>query len=62
MYVKGLPICSECSKCIIQAGVKCVVVELSDETPEKWADQWKKTSEPMFNEAGVEIKYFSRHK
>ena len=57
MYVKGLPICSDCTKGIIQAGVKCVVVELPENTPEKWADQWSKISEPMFLEAGVEIKY-----
>lgn len=62
MYVYGLPVCSECCKNIIQSGIKCVVIDNIEFAPEIWAEQWKKTSEPMFKEAGVEVKYFSRHK
>jgi dCMP deaminase len=55
LYVYGLPICSDCSKSVIQSGVKRVVVTPPELAPEKWKDQWNKLSAPMYKEAGVAI-------
>lgn len=56
VYVYGLPICSECAKGLIQAGVKNVVVDsscmLSDAAKERWKQSWE-SSQSMFNESGV---------
>ena len=51
MYIVGLPVCHECAKGIIQAGVKRVVAEFKD-APLKWAKSTEIT-EKMFTEAGV---------
>lgn len=55
LYVSGLPICSECSKGIIQVGIKRVVMEYQD-LPDKWAKSWELSKE-MFNEAGVQYEF-----
>ena len=55
LYVSGLPICSECSKGIIQVGIKRVVMEYQD-FPDKWAKSWELSKE-MFNEAGVQYEF-----
>ena len=56
LYVYGLPVCSDCTKCVIQAGVKSLWIMLpSDSTPETWTDMWNKQSRPMLMEAGVDI-------
>jgi dCMP deaminase len=52
MYIYGLPVCSECAKGIIQVGVERVVA-FSKETPERWMDAIKKTTD-LFEEAGIE--------
>ena len=51
MYIVGLPVCHECAKGIIQAGVIRVVAEFKD-APLKWAKSTEIT-EKMFIEAGV---------
>lgn len=54
IYVHGLPVCHECAKAIIQAGIKKVVYNtLPDE-------RWKESAEfaiNMMNEAGVIVQY-----
>ena len=52
LYVYGLPICSECTKGIIQVGIKRVVMTKQD-IPDVWAKSWE-LSKSMFDEAGVE--------
>ena len=52
LYIYGLPVCSECAKGIIQAGVERVVV-FSKETPDRWIDSITKTTD-LFEEAGIE--------
>ncbi len=52
LYIYGLPVCSECAKGIIQAGVERVVV-FSKETPDRWIDSITKTTD-LFEEAGVD--------
>ena len=51
MYIVGLPVCHECAKGIIQAGVLRVVAEFKD-APLKWARSTEIT-EKMFKEAGI---------
>ena len=55
LYVYGLPICSDCTKSVIQSGIKHVVLSPPELAPEKWRESWSKVSEPMFKEAGIEI-------
>lgn len=55
VYVDGLPVCSECAKGLIQAGVDRIVVRLSDiEKSDKWKESWR-LSHAMFLEAGVTV-------
>ena len=51
MYIVGLPVCHECAKGIVQAGVIRVVAEFKD-APLKWAKSTEIT-EKMFKEAGI---------
>ena len=51
MYIVGLPVCHECAKGIIQAGVVRVVAEFKD-APLKWAKSTEITTK-MFKEAGL---------
>jgi dCMP deaminase len=55
LYVWGLPICAECTKNVIQSGIKRVVVPFPEHAPEKWQKQWNELSKPMYEEAGVSI-------
>lgn len=55
LYVYGLPICSDCTKSVIQSGIKRVVVTPPEIAPEKWKNQWNTLSAPMYAEAGVSI-------
>ena len=51
MYIVGLPVCHECAKGIIQAGVERVVANF-DSVPMKWSKS-NEITEKMFLEAGV---------
>ena len=51
MYIVGLPVCHECAKGIIQAGVSRVVATF-DNVPMKWSKS-NEITEKMFKEAGV---------
>lgn len=62
IYVWGLPVCSECTKSVIQAGIKRVVIMHIDNAPEKWQDQWIDMSFPMYYEAGVSVTYMNLDK
>jgi dCMP deaminase len=57
LYVWGLPICSDCAKCVIQSGISRVVIANPCFAQEKWKLQWQQKSKPMFEEAGVAITY-----
>lgn len=54
MYVYGLPVCGECSKGIIQAGIKSIVMPKPDEAALKWLDVWTNVSSKILMEAGVD--------
>lgn len=59
LYVYGLPICSECTKGVIQVGVKRVVIPKLENIPEKWLLQWNNISLPMYKEANVQITFMN---
>lgn len=53
IYVYGLPVCPECTKSIIQAGIKRVVMSPDPYvyiTP--WTEKWENISKQMINEVG----------
>ena len=52
VYVYGLPVCSECAKGLIQAGVRSVTCLVEQEIAEPWLSSWKRTCE-MFDEVGL---------
>ena len=56
LYVYGLPVCPDCTKAVIQAGIKRVVMPPPELSPEKWRVAWETLSEPMYKEAGVSIR------
>jgi dCMP deaminase len=56
IYVYGLPVCSDCTKSIIQAGIKKVIIgDASLVKSPVWREQWENMSSKMLEEAGVEI-------
>ena len=55
LYVYGLPVCSSCAKCVIQAGVKRVVIPTIKTNKANWQAVWELESAPMFAESGVQI-------
>lgn len=55
IYVYGLPVCSDCSKSVIQAGIKRVVILCPETANEKWKLQWETLSLPMLNEVSVSV-------
>ena len=59
LYVYGLPVCSDCTKSVIQSGISRVVINMSALDNDKWGKQWESLSKPMFQEAGVSISYLN---
>jgi len=55
LYVYGLPVCSSCAKCVIQAGVKRVVIPTIKTNKANWQAVWEQESAPMFAESGVQV-------
>lgn len=54
LYVHGLPVCSECAKGVIQAGIKTVVMKFDyDLLKGPWGTSWMLTRD-MFDEANVQ--------
>ena len=58
LYVHGLPVCSECSKGVIQVGIKRVVMP-KQEIPDHWKDSWQLTKS-LFEQAGVSYDFIQR--
>ena len=50
-----LPPCNRCSRSLIQAGIKKIVIPSDVEIPERWNDEFD-LSKSMLNEAGIELK------
>ena len=55
MYVHGLPCCSECTKGMIQVGIKRIVMAKQN-VPEKWKESWY-ISRRMCEEADIKIDF-----
>lgn len=53
LYVWGLPVCNDCSRGVIQVGIRRVVMNKVHEPIGHWLEHWMKTK-AIFNEAGVE--------
>lgn len=61
LYVSGLPVCHECAKMVIQAGIKRVIMD----TPIKNTDKWGESGTlalSMFREAKVKYKFIEMSK
>jgi dCMP deaminase len=54
MYTNGTP-CCDCTRGIIQSGIKEVIVDIKWESPDVWGENAKRTID-MFNETGVNIR------
>lgn len=53
------PVCNDCAKVAIQAGIKCIVGYAAEHVDHILVDRWKeslKLSEQMFSEVGIEVK------
>lgn len=59
LYVYGLPICSDCAKCVIQAGITRIVILYPEDAPVKWLSQWNEKSKPMFKEANISATFLN---
>ena len=57
LYVYGLPVCPSCTKCVIQSGIKRVVIPATKTDKGNWQQVWEEQSAPMFEESGVQITY-----
>lgn len=55
LYVWGLPVCSECAKGIIQAGICRIICPVQD-IPERWIESSKFAAD-MLTECGVRYDY-----
>lgn len=54
LYVYGLPVCSECAKGIIQAGISTVIIPKISEIPDRWKESWEFTKS-LFGEVAIQI-------
>lgn len=55
LYVSPLPPCTECSKLIIQSGIKRIVFHIPVKMSSKWEKEWT-IAYKMLKEAGLEVK------
>ena len=51
LYVYGLPVCNDCAKGLVQAGIKRIVTPKQD-VPKNWQDSVR-DSALMFDEVGI---------
>lgn len=64
IYVYGLPVCPECTKSIIQSGIKRVVISPDPYVHiTSWTEKWENTSLEMLKEVGdIGITYTNSEK
>lgn len=58
MYVYGLPICAECAKGVIQAGITRVVMQYPQIKTNKWIESTY-TAKQMFDETNIDYEVFN---
>ena len=56
MLVWGKPPCATCTRLIIQAGIKSIIIQRPDHRPSRWAESFE-ASRAMLKEAGIKITY-----
>ena len=56
IYIHNLPVCQECAKAIIQAGISEVFIDTR--VNERWQEAWN-FSKMMFSECGVKCYYYN---
>lgn len=59
LYVYGLPVCDNCTKSVIQAGISRVVITYPELSAEKWQTIWKEKSRPMYEEVNVQMTFMN---
>jgi dCMP deaminase len=57
IFVYGLPVCHECAKGVIQAGIRSVYCAYDSQLREKWAESWS-YSLSMFNQIDMSVQTF----
>lgn len=60
LYVYGLPVCVECSKGVIQVGIKRVVIytpERSKSVEDIWSESFRST-QVLFDESGIDYVWY----
>jgi dCMP deaminase len=64
LYVYGLPVCPDCTKSIIQAGIKRIVMSPDPYVViSPWTEKWDKVSKSMIIETGnIQITYANHEK
>jgi dCMP deaminase len=61
LYVWGLPVCADCTKSVIQAGIRRIVMTYPEYASEKWQKQWNELSKPMIEEVGnINVTYVNQ--
>jgi len=60
LYVYGLPVCDNCTKSVIQAGISRVVITYPDVVAEKWQTIWNEKSKPMYEEVKVSFTFLDQ--
>ena len=58
LYISPLPPCTECTKAIIQSGIKRVVYVMKDKPNQKWLDEFQ-VSVNMLEQADVVLEKFN---
>lgn len=54
LYVVGLPVCPDCAKVVVQAGVRRIVMAYPDRPESEWMKAHSHSSK-LFSEVGVEV-------
>lgn len=54
LYVHGVPVCADCAKSLVQAGVRRLAMRAKFPISDKWLQSFVEHTQPMFREVGVE--------
>jgi dCMP deaminase len=54
MYVHGVPVCADCAKSLVQAGVGRLVMRSRFPISDKWLESFVEYTQAMFREVGIE--------
>ena len=60
VYVSGLPVCGECSKGLVQCGIKRIVMPSIESSNSRWKESGTRGKELMI-EAGIEVYEYNQY-